>query len=106
MSSFLTVTCSSSPFSWPSHTSKGVQDNQKVMEIDLISALRRCGVGLQKFCGVMNMPPPVARKIYSTPSDKLGVAVKKVAKTSTIEASVEVKQQEGNDIGISFDGTW
>ena len=111
LSSFLTVNCSSCPFSWSSHTSKGVKDNQRIMEVNLRSvyAMRRCGVGhngLQKFCGAMNMPPPVTRKNYSKLSDRLGAAVEKVAKTSMIEASVEVKQQEGSDIGISFDGTW
>ena len=54
----------------------------------------------------MNMPPPVTKKNYSKLSDRLGLAVEKVAKTSMIQASVEVKQREGNDIGISFDGTW
>ena len=71
--------------------------------------MRRCGVGhngLQKFCGAMNMPAPVTRKNFSKLSDRLGNAVEKVAKTSMIEASAEVKQQEGSDIGISFDGTW
>ena len=33
-------------------------------------------------------------------------SVEKVAKISTTELSVEVKQQEGIDIGFSFDGTW
>ena len=58
------------------------------------------------FCGAMNMPPPVTRKNYRKLSDRLGAAVEKVAKTSMIEASVEVNQQEGSDIGISFDGPW
>ena len=68
------------------------------MEVNLRSvyAMRTCGVGhngLQKFCGAMNMPPPVTRENYSKLSDRLGAAVEKVAKTSMIEASVEVKQQ-------------
>ena len=52
------------------------------------------------------MPPPVTRNNYNKLSNRLGEAVEKVAKNSMMEASVEVKQQEGNDIGISFDGTW
>ena len=110
LSSFLTVNCSSCPFSWSSHTCKGVKDNQRIMEVNLRSVYAmRCGVGhngLQKYCGAMNMPPPVTRKNYSKLSDRLGAAVEKVAKTSMIEASVEVKQHERSDIGISFDGTW
>ena len=66
LSSFLTVTCSSCPFSWSIHISKGVKDNQRVMEVNLrfVYVMRRCGVGhngLQKCCGAMNMPPPVTR---------------------------------------------
>ena len=62
LSSFLIVTCSSCPFSWFSHTSKGVKDNQGVIEVNLrpVCAMRRCGVGhngLRNFCGAMNMPP-------------------------------------------------
>ena len=51
------------------------------------------------------MPPPVTRKNYAKLSDRLGDAVEKVAK-SMIEAASEVKQKEGKDVGISFDGTW
>ena len=82
------------------------------MEVNIRSvyAMRKCGVGhtgLQKFCGVMNMPPPVAQKSYDKLSQKLGVAVEKVAKTSMIEASVEVKEKGGlTDVGVSFDGSW
>ena len=110
LSSFLTVNCSNCAFSWCSYTSEGVKDNQRIMEVNIRSVYgMRCGVGhngLKKFCASMNMPPPVTKKNYSKLSDRLGLAVEKVAKTSMIQASVEVKQREGNDIGISFDGTW
>ena len=51
------------------YTSKGVKYNTNAMEVNVRSvyAMRRCGVGhqgLQKFCGIMNMPPPVARKHF------------------------------------------
>ena len=39
-------------------------------------------------------------------SNKLGEAVEKVAKASMIQASVEVKENEITNIGISYDGTW
>ena len=47
LSSFLTVTCSTCPFSWSSHTSKGAKNDQRVMEVNLRSvyAMRRCGAG-------------------------------------------------------------
>ena len=68
----------------------------------------RCGVGyegLQRFSGIMNMPPSVARKNYKI-SNKLGEAVEKVAKACMIQASVDVKENEITDIGISYDGIW
>ena len=50
----------------------------------------------------MNMPPPVASKNYNKQADKLGEAVEKVAKFSMRE---EVKEAEGSNISMSFDGT-
>ena len=93
MASYLKINCSDCPFSYSKYTSKGVENNQQAMEVNIRSvyAMRKCGVGhtgLQKFCGVMNMPPPVAQKSYDKLSQKLGVAVEKVAKTSMIEAAV------------------
>ena len=78
------------------------------MEVNLRSvyATRRCGVGykgLQKLCGVMNLPPPVTSKNYDNLSTKLGEVV---AKTSMIEAAADLKQQKGSDVGVSFDGSW
>ena len=107
-SSLNSTTC---PFSWSSHTSKGAKTNQRVMEVNLraVYAMRRCGIGhsgQQRFCGGMNMPPPVTRKNYAKLSDRLGAAVEKVANPSMIEAAAEVKQKEGKDVGISFNGTW
>ena len=68
------------------------------MEVNVRSvyAMRRCGVGhqgLQKFCGIMNMPPPVARKNYDDISSKFGEAVE-VAKASMIQAAVEIKEKK------------
>ena len=57
-----------------------------------VSYAMRCGVGhqgLQKFCGIMNMPPPVA---YI--SSKVGEAVE-VAIASMIQVAVEIKEKEG-----------
>ena len=51
------------------YTSTGVDGNKELMEVNMRSvyAMRRIGVGhkgLVKFCGTMNMPPPVAAKNY------------------------------------------
>ena len=80
------------------------------MEVNVRSVYAmRCGVGhrqgLQKCCGIMNMPPPVARKNDDNISSKHGEAVE-VAKASMIQAAVEIKERRKSDIGVSFDGTW
>ena len=53
------------------------------MEVNVRSVyvMRRIGVGhggLQKSCGTMNMPPPVAVKNYNKFADKLAVAAEKM----------------------------
>ena len=111
LASCLQIECTNCSFSYTTYTSKRVGNNEKAMEVNIRSvyAMRRCGVGhkgLQKFCGVMNMPPPVARKNYDKLSDKVGVAVEKVAKTAMIQAALEVKECDGDNIGVSFDGSW
>ena len=63
--------------------------NRNEMEANVRSIL--CQV-LQKFCGIMNMPPPVA---YI--SSKVGEAVE-VAIASMIQAVVEIKEKEGKVI--------
>ena len=74
-----------------------------------VYAMRRCGVGhsgLEKCCGIMNLPPPVASKSYAALSNKISVAAQKVATCSMIEAATILKQTVGPDIGVSVDGTW
>ena len=111
LASYLTVKCTNCSFIHSGYTSKGVENNKQLVEVDVKSVyvMRRIGVGhkgLQKFCGIMNMPPPVASKNYNKVADKLGKAAEKVAKVSMLAAAMEVKQTEGSEIGVSFDGTW
>ena len=74
-----------------------------------VYALRSCGVGhtgLEKFCGLMNLPKPVARKNYDI-SNQIGDAAKLTAEKSMIAATEEEKTLEGSsDISVSVDGTW
>jgi len=111
LASFLEIKCINCNFEFKSYTSKGIEGNLQAMEVNYRSvyAMRRCGGGqkaLQKFCGVMNMPPPVARKSYKNILTKLGVASEKVAKCSMVQAAVDTKENGETDIGVSFDGTW
>ena len=90
------------PVYFSTYTSKGIKYNTNAMEVNVrsVHAGRRCGVGhqgLQKFCVIMNIPPPVACKNYDNISSKLGEAVE-VAKASMIQAAVEIKEKEGKVI--------
>lgn len=111
LASFFVVECSNCEFSYSNYTSKGVTGSQQLMEVNMRSvyAMRRIGVGhkgLEKFCGTMNMPPPAASKNYDKLMLKLGIASEKVAKTSMIDAAYEVKCTVGEEIGVSYDGSW
>ena len=90
LASYLEVICTNCRFIFSTYTYKGVKYNTNAMEVSVRSvyAMRRCGVGhqvLQKLCGE---------------------AVEKVAIASMIQTAVEIKEKEGSDIGVSFDGTW
>ena len=89
--------------------SKGMKPFE--VNIRSVYALRSTGVGhtgLEKFCGMMNMPPPMTVGNYNKISDNLKDAAKEVAIKSMKDAAIEAKKyQEGiGDIGVSVDGTW
>lgn len=75
--------------------------------------MRCIGVGLQglnKFCGIMNMPPPVKPNTYNLINQQILLAAKKSLDESTKEAVIEeVRETESlskTDITVSGDGTW
>ena len=84
----------------------------KTFDINMKSvyAMRTCGLGhsaLEKFCGMMNMPQPVAKPSYTALTKKLKKAAQITAETSMSAAANDAKEKEGtNDIGVSVDGTW
>ena len=84
------------PVYFSTYTSQGIKYNRNAMDVNVRSIYAMsCGVrhqGLQKFCGIMNMPPPVA---YI--SSKVGEAVE-MAIASMIQAAVEIKEKEGKVI--------
>ena len=65
--------------------------------------MRSCGVwhtGMNRFCGLMNMPPPIRAHGYDEASNKIRDAAEKVAKSSMIAAASDVKAIDGKDIGV------
>ena len=76
-------------------------------------AMRRCGGGhrrLQKFCYLMNYPPPVSERNYRKITTVVNTAVKALASEIMLDAAndlrVDTATNEPIDVGVSFDGTW
>ncbi|GFW78189.1 uncharacterized protein TNCV_136581 [Trichonephila clavipes] len=75
-----------------------------------VYAMRTIGQGhaaMATFCGVMDLPPPVAEKSYNNIINKLKLCSKEVAEASMQSAVLEeVTLTNSSDIIISGDGTW
>ena len=119
LASYLSVKCCICGFVINRYTSSVLpnvdkRDHRGMKTYDInarsVYALRSCGVGhtgLEKICGLMNLPKPVARNNYDNISNRIGDAAKFVAERSMIEAAEEEKRLEGTDnISVSIDGTW
>ena len=111
LSSYIEIKCTCgyyrSEFSSPTikKSGKGLNANTRS-----VYAMRSCGLGynaLEKFCGLMNLPPPVSKKNYQKLSHKIRDTAKTVAEASMSAAIEEVKKEGATDIGVSVDdGTW
>lgn len=68
--------------------------------------------GLSKFCGVMNLPPPVSKPAFHRHQRILYSAAKSVAETCMEEAAAEVRafnitqDRDEHVTSVTFDGTW
>eukprot|EP00117_Sycon_ciliatum_P030880 scpid64997/ scgid24259/ len=68
--------------------------------------------GLRKFCGIMNLPPPISKSAFQCHQKALYVASKSVAESSMQQASRDVqalnlsKQKDEHITEVTFDGTW
>ena len=80
-----------------------------------VSAARTIGrghSGLQRFCGMMDLPPPVTKAAFQRHQRKLYTAAKTAAEDSTQKAVKKVKdfnpQEEQDQLitAVTFDGTW
>lgn len=96
------------------HTSK-IIEGTSAYEVNrrTVYSMRSIGVGLQglnKFCGVMNMPPPVKPNTYNLINQQILLSAKKATDESTKKAVIEeVRETESlpkTDITVSGDGTW
>ena len=66
--------------------------------------------GLEKVCGMMNMPRPMTEKNFDKISLVLGSSAQAVAESSMSATAVELRKPSMKDlpadIGVSVDGTW
>ena len=79
------------------------------INIRTVYAMRRCGVGLHgitKFCGLLNIPPPLTQYSYDIITKTLGVAAENIAKLNMCCTIEHLKVTEGTDKTVSVDGTW
>ena len=68
----------------------------KTMEINVRDAygFRSIGVGHTKFCGFLNMPPPMTKNAYDGLSYSVKVASKQVAEKSMSDAAARLRGTE------------
>ena len=84
----------------------------KPFEINIraVYGMRTIGVdhtGLEKLCGMLNMPKPMTVKNFNNNSNMLRDAAKVVAEKSMVVAVNDLrKDADVIDIGVSVDGTW
>ena len=75
-----------------------------------VYAMRTSGLGhsaLEKFCGMVNMPQPVAKPSCTAVTIKLKKAAQITAEKSMSVAANDATEKEGTtDISVSVDGTW
>lgn len=115
--SSLRLLCENCGWKYSFYTSK---QQGKSFEVNrrLVYGMRTLGkgrTGAQKFCTLMNMPPPPAAKNYSKISGVITSCLRSIAKESMSNAAEEVRNlKEPNDsagsepvnCGVSCDGTW
>ena len=75
-----------------------------------VLAMRCIGCGwsaLEKFCGIMNLPPPVSEPAFSSHQKTILAATHKVADKALIEVAAELRSLTNSDeVAVTFDGTW
>ena len=75
-----------------------------------VLAMRRIGRGytsMQKFCGIMNLPPPLRERHFQRHQRALQQAATVVATRSMNIAAEELLQEQSDgEVAVTFDGTW
>lgn len=112
LSSKISINCEKCSTLCTFRNSKMIGSNNKIAEINYryMYAMRSVGMGyagMELFCGVMDLPPPVSRKSYNIVVKKLLKCTGTVAQKSMKSAAHEEVLLTGSPcINVSGDGTW
>ena len=119
LSSFLSIICGNCSFIHGFYTSpqvatssdkKGRGVNAMEINIRAVYGFRHIGIGfslLSKLCGILNMPPPMAKSSYENMSNIVKSACKTVAEKCMSDAATSLRKgKKTADVGVSMDGTW
>ena len=110
LASFIHISCNNCEFSKESYTSKTLKKeevrkgmNPHDINYRAVNAARTVGqgyAGLEKFCGMLNLPEPMTNNNFDLISNIFSVAAKEVAEKRMLDAANELRH------GVSVDGTW
>ena len=112
LASCISVSCKTCKYNSTYHSSPVIINNNesrgaKTFDVNQRSVYAMRSIGLERFCGVMNLPPPVQKPSYKRLSNRLRDSGKIIADRSMAEAATNVVQVTGStDIGVSVDGSW
>ena len=113
------LTCTACGQSTAVETSKLVSGARKARREELntraVLAMRSIGCGhsgLRKFCGVVDLPPPLSPSNYQKHAKAIHDAAKQEAEESmnlavrSLRTQAHIEESETLDISVSCDGTW
>ena len=101
LASFLSVNCSNYGYSKESYTSQKIYNSKvkgmKPMEANYRAVYAAPTVGqgysgLEKLCGMFNLPRPMTKKNFDIISNVLGESAKEIAESSRLDAANELRK--------------
>ena len=87
-----------------------VRKGMKPHDINYRAVYAACTVGqgyagLEKICGMLNLPKPMTNNNFDLISNTFSVGAKEVAEKSMLDAANELRHGSIADVGVSVDGT-
>ena len=115
LATFISIKCCYCDYQNDTYTSKSVavmekSNGMKTFDVNIrtVYAMRSIGVGyvgLEKICGLLDMPKPMTPKSFDNLANRIREAVKVIAERIMVDGAEKLREVS-NDVGVSFDGTW